>query len=588
MKIIVRFSNYVKPYKFLIFLTTLFAILKTLLAFPLPFAVKLVIDNVLTKKGYTVWNYYFQPYKLLVLIFLFLIFLALCRAFVSFFRSYWAQLFGQHIIMDLRADLFQHLQRLSMRFFESQSTGKIMSRIIGDIDTAARLVNGVFINLIMDFTTFLSVTFVLFKMNLKLALLSYALLPLYVWTFNYIRPRLRKSHKAIRREVADMSGDLAERISGIKIVQSFTHENIEAERFNQRLSNLFKDVINTVKLNQYLDAVEQFVTTSGTALVLLYGGFLVLRGSFSAGDLVAFYSYLGYIYFPLSRVTQINVIWQESMVSLERIFEFFDTQSDVKQSPNPVVIKNCRGNVKFENVSFSYDGINPILKNINVEIEEGKIVAIVGSSGAGKSTLVNLIPRFYDVTEGRITIDGIDIRNIKLKNLRKQIGIVLQDTILFSGSVKENISYGDLKASEEQIIEASKAANAHEFIMQLPDGYETEIGERGIKLSGGQKQRLSIARTILKNPKILILDEATSSLDSESENLIQEALERLMVGRTTFVIAHRLSTTMFADMILVLDDGEIVERGTHQQLIELNGKYTKLYNEQFKRFNGNF
>jgi subfamily B ATP-binding cassette protein MsbA len=583
MKILKRFYKYIKPYWLIIIFTCICAILKTLINIPVPYIIKLVIDGALSNKNQIILGKVFTPESLLNFVFLTLFILAIFSATVNYLRSYLANFFGNRIILDWREDLYQHLQKLSLSFYENRPTGKIMSRILYDIQVAQSIVNDFFINLIMDFTTMFWVIGILIFMNYKLALLSFCIIPFYAIAFGKLRPQLKSLSKNVQKKMEVISGELSEKISGVKVVKAFTAEKLEEERFSEHLHELYENIMKRVATHSELVAVEQFLTMFGAALVLWYGGLEVLRGNFSKGDLIAFYSYLGYIYFPISRLTQINTVFQEAYSAMERVFDVFDIYPDVQEKPNASKLQIKKGDVEFSNVYFKYPAGNLVLKNINLKVEAGKVIAIVGRSGAGKTTLVNLIPRFYDVTSGRITIDGQDIRDVKLKSLRKQIGIVLQEPILFSGTVEENIRYGKVNATESEIIEVAKKANAHNFIMQLPKKYKTEIGERGIKLSGGERQRIAIARTLLKDPKILILDEATSSLDSESENLIQEALENLMKGRTSFVIAHRLSTVINADLIVVLEKGEIVEIGTHQELLEKGGIYSILYYEQFKK-----
>lgn len=588
MKVLKRFSKYVKPYWSLILATTLCAILKTLINIPVPYIIKLVIDYSLSGKEKIIFGYNFTPSSLLNFVLITLCILAIFSATVNYLRSYLANLFGNKIILDWREDLYHHLQRLSISFYESRPTGKIMSRILYDIQVAQSIVNDFFINVIMDFTTMFWVVGILISMNYKLALLSFCIVPFYAIAFKKLRPQLKYLSKNVQKKMEVISGELSEKISGVKVIKSFTAEKLEEERFSTHLQELYQNIMKRVATHSELVAIEQFLTMLGTALVLWYGGREVLAGNFTKGDLVAFYSYLGYIYFPISRLTQINTVFQEASTAMERVFNVFDIHPDVEEKPNAPKLQFKKGEVEFCNVYFRYPSGKLVLKNINLKAEPGKVIAIVGRSGAGKTTLVNLIPRFYDVTEGKILIDGQDIRDVTLKSLRRHIGIVLQEPILFSGTVEENIRYGKINATEKEIIEVAKAANAHEFIMKLPEKYKTEIGERGVKLSGGERQRIAIARTLLKDPKILILDEATSSLDSESENLIQEALENLMEGRTCFVIAHRLSTVVNADLIVTLDEGEIVEKGTHQELLEKGGIYYTLYNEQFKKLEESF
>jgi len=405
-----------------------------------------------------------------------------------------------------------------------------------------------------------------------------------VFIIRYFSPRIRQASHSVQEQLEDFSGELQEKIAGVSVVKSFARERSEAKRFYRSSRQLYDTVMRNVRLSSWNTTFTDLITKMAPLVVVWVASVMILRGRLTVGTLIAFFAYVGALYLPLQRFSELGIVISNSVAAIERIFEFFDVQPEVQEHPQAVVLPPVRGEVIFENVSFAYDQRLAVLQNVNLRVRSGEVVALVGQSGSGKTTLVSLIPRFYDVSEGRILIDGVNIRNVTLKSLRNQIGMVLQDTILFSGTLRENLRYGNPKASDAELIRAAQAANAHEFIESLPEGYDTLIGERGIRLSGGQRQRVAIARAFLKNPRILILDEATSALDSESENLIHEALGRLMEGRTTFIIAHRLSTVMNADKLVVLHDGRVVEVGTHEELLRRGGYYSRLFEEQFRDF----
>jgi subfamily B ATP-binding cassette protein MsbA len=488
---------------------------------------------------------------------------------------------GNRLVFDLRRRLYTHIQRLSLSFFDSRQVGSIGSRVLSDISEAQRLISGGVITLAIDTVALLFTLAVLFRLEWRLTLITFVIMPGYVITLRKLNPRIRRASREIQEKFSQISGTVYEAFAGIQVVQAFTQERAGERQFVRETHGHYDRLMRRTRLNAVLSLLTTFLTGFGTILLLWWGGQLVLAGRLTPGTLVQFYSYVAYLYGPLSRFADLNQIYQTSMASVDRVFEILDTEPDVTERPDPTRDVPITGRVQLENVSFSYKPERPVLKEINLGVAPGQMVAFVGPSGSGKTTITKLLLRFYDVSGGVIRFDGHDIRDLPLRELRQQVGVVLQEPVLFSSSIRDNILFGRPAASEEEVIAAAKAANAHDFIAALPQGYDTPVGERGSHLSGGQRQRLSIARALLKDPKILILDEATSALDSESERLIQEALERLMKGRTSFVIAHRLSTIINADQIVVLDRGRIVEQGAHEELLIKNGLYAELCAKQF-------
>ena len=541
-----------------------------LLTLPLPWIIKIIIDDVLVK----------HKLEMLNLISIAIIVIFLLRGFFVFLRNYLIIWVGQRVVFDLRTGLYHHLQTLSLKFYETKQTGKIIARITGDVDAVYNIIISGLIDLITNVITFIIVIIAIFFMDWKLAFLASTVLPFFAINFELFRRKIAEASRYARIQWDHVMGDLQETITGARVVKSFAMEKREDHHFKEQIQTNFEWNMRITSLSTTLWTIAEVISSVGTALVFWYGGYEVIRGHLTTGTLIAFYTFLGYLYGPVVYVTRFNEIVQRALVSARRIFNIFDTSSEVKEIKHPRVLQDVKGSIKFHNVSFEYVEGRVALYDINLSVSPGELIAFVGPSGAGKTTVINLIARFYDPTGGYIAIDGINIRNVKLESLHKQIGIVLQETFLFSSSIKENIKYGKPDATDEEMIEAAKAANAHDFIVQLPRGYKTPVGERGVNLSVGQKQRVAIARAILKNPPILILDEATSSLDSETERLIQEALDRLMQNRTTFVIAHRLSTVGLADKIVVMDKGRVVEVGKHEELIAKAGLYSKLYHTQ--------
>jgi ABC-type multidrug transport system fused ATPase/permease subunit len=510
------------------------------------------------------------------------IILLFCAGLIIFTRGFLANVGGQRVIFKLRNDLYEHIQGLSLSFFHQNRSGSIVSRLTSDIALAQNFIGNSCTLLWMDSISVIGIIAYLFLLSPPMALVSVTVLPLWVCSVRFFGQRIRKSSHAVQEGLSELSGQVQEKVAGVTVVQAFAREKRETRLFHRMHRSLYDRQINTVRLQAGNMMASNVLTSIAPMTVLLFGAHEVLSGRMTLGTMMTFYLILGMFYMPLQRLTDLAAVIANAGAAIERIFEIFDTQPDIQDAPDAAALPaRIEGRVDLRDVTFGYDPEQPILKNVSLEIRPGEVVAFVGPSGAGKSTLVNLIPRFYDVTSGAICVDGQNIARVKVKSLRQNIGMVLQDNILFTGTIRDNILYGRPGANDAEIVEAALAANAHEFILSLPDGYQTEIGERGTKLSGGQKQRLAITRAFLRDPRILILDEATSALDSESENLIQAALNRLMVGRTTLIIAHRLSTIMHADKIVVMDQGRIVETGTHADLLANQDLYYDLYMAQF-------
>ena len=504
------------------------------------------------------------------------------KAILQFLRSYMAHVAGWGVVADVRKYIYGHLQRLSLRFYEDKQVGQLMSNVVNDTDLFEQLIAHAIPDVIVNVITFIAVTIMLVTMNWKLTLLSMIPIPLVFFSLKIYAKRVRPAFRVRQKELGDLNAALNDNLSGIREIKAFTREGEEAVRIQERIDNYKTSLLNALKLMATFQPFVEFTSSLGTLIVIFFGGRLALQGSLPVSDLVAFFLYLEMFYNP---VRVLSTAWeniQSSLAGADRVAHLIAETEEPHNNPDAKALEEpVRGEITFRNVKFEYVEGVPVLEDISLEIPAKNIVALVGPTGVGKSTLVSLIPRFYDVSEGEILLDGTNIRAINLDSLRQQISIVLQDVFLFYGTVRENILFGRPDAGQEDMIEAAKAANAHDFISELPQGYDTLIGERGVKLSGGQKQRLSIARAILKDAPILILDEATSSVDTQTELLIQEALERLMHGRTTLIIAHRLSTIREADKIVVLEGNRIREIGTHEDLMQIeNGLYRKLNNVQ--------
>ncbi|NIA14032.1 MAG: ATP-binding cassette domain-containing protein [Nitrospiraceae bacterium] len=515
---------------------------------------------------------------------LFLLTLALlARTPVTFLRSYLAAKAGHSTILDLRRDLFKHIQRLSLAYHHKRRAGNITARLIADLNAAQGILNRGVIAVAMDLSILAGVIVLLFALDWRLAAVSLSTLPFYGIAFYYINPRLRIAATAVQQEIEEMSGEVTEKIGGLQVVKSFVREASEEASFLRRLQRYYVKVLHRVRLRVTLTSLAEFLQAFGPLTVIAYGGYRCLQDPRFLPQLIWFYGFIQHLYLPARRLADCSAIIQEKLAAVDRVFEVLDSQPDIQDSPSAVPLPAVQGNLRFDDVSFGYHDATLVLDGISFEIEPGQALAIVGRSGAGKTTLVNLVPRFYDITGGAITVDGHDIREVTIHSLRENIGMVLQDTILFSGTIRENILYGRPSATCAEMKEAARMAHVDEFVDDLPDGYDTIIGERGVTLSGGQKQRISIARAFLCDPRILILDEATSSLDSRAETIIQDALRELMRGRTTLVIAHRLSTIVDCDLVIAIDQGRVVEQGPHDVLIGKGGLYRQLCEEQFGR-----
>ena len=503
----------------------------------------------------------------------------------GYLQAYFLSYVEQGTMKDLRDKAYSHLHELPMGYFKQERVGNLISRIVNDVNVVQNSISAAFLNLIREPLTILVFIGIALSISWQLTLLAFVVLPFSMGIIAWIGLKLRKHSTEIQAKMADITSIIQETISGVKIVKAFGMEEYENKKFVRETRNFFRMMLRIVRIRNASSPITEFLSVIVGAVIIYYGGVLVLQHhTLKASEFLGFLFAIFQLMPPIKELSTVNNRIQESSAAGDRIFEIIDTKPAIEDSKDAVEVKEFNKTISFEQIGFHYDDSDePVLKDINFEVKKGQIIALVGPSGGGKSTLVDLIPRFYDPTEGRILIDGLDSKNIKINNLRALMGIVTQETFLFNESIRNNIAYGLGNYPMEKIIEAAKAANAHNFIMEMTNGYESVIGERGLKLSGGQRQRISIARAILKNPPVMIFDEATSALDNESEQLVQEAIERMMINRTTFVIAHRLSTIRNASRILVLDRGSIIQSGTHDELIlDLNGLYRKFYEMQFR------
>lgn len=538
----------------------------------LPFVIKDMVDQVLSEKNTTMLNW----------IVLSIIVVFVIRGIAYYGQSYLMNYVGQRVIIDIRKAVFEKLQRLSMSFYDKHKTGTIMSYVTNDVSALQSAMVDNVVEMITETVILVASIVMMIYLDWKLFLVTFATFPVVLFFIDSFGKRIRKSGSRIQEAAADITSVLQEVASSPRVIKSFVREGYEVERFDKENMNNFRANMKYAQLSSTLTPTIEFVAAVGVSIILWYGGNSVINGSITAGSLVAFLTYAVNISNPIKRLSRVIGNIQKALAAAQRVFDVLDLPEDIKNAPDAKALPPVKGDVRFKDVCFAYNESEEVLSHVSFEVKPGEMIAFVGPSGAGKSTVASLLPRFYDATNGSITIDGQDIRKVTLDSLREQVGIVPQETVLFNGSVYDNILYGRLDATREEVEAAAKAANAHDFIMQLPDGYETMLGDRGMNISGGQRQRISIARAILKNPQILILDEATSALDTESERVVQEALDRLMVGRTSFVIAHRLSTIKNADKIMVLEKGQLIEQGNHDELMAMDGLYAHLYKIQYR------
>ena len=572
MNIFKRLLELLKPYSKTLIVVGILLLLAIVLELLPPLLQKIVIDDIIGAKdisklgailGILVAVYFFQQ-------------------LIEIWDNYIRHKLGGKFILDLRVKLYDYLQKLSLSFFEQTSTGELMSRVTNDVNALEHFVTHGSMFLLLDLLRLVGAVILLLWLNWKLALMVCIPIPILAVSLRLFNQKIRPVYRNMRARLGDINAKLQDNLSGIQVIQAFVQESRELEAFSRESENYYDAVVMGIRYWSTFFPAMNFLSLLGNVIVLGAGAVMVVRDQLTLGSLVAFISYLNFLYNPVRRLVDTDNIIQEALAAAERIFALLDIKPTIFDRKNAIEPSLIKGKIAFEHVDFRYETGEMVLKDVNFSINPGEMVALVGPSGAGKTSIASLICRFYDPLQGRITLDGSDLRDIRLNSLRQNIAVVLQDTFLFNSTIKENLRYGNSQASDEEIIAAAKVANAHDFILEFPNGYDTQIGERGVRLSGGQKQRLSLARAVLINPQIIILDEATSSVDAEAEFLIQQALEKILKERTALVIAHRLSTIKNADKIIALEEGKIVEIGGHTDLINRNGLYSQLYKRQLE------
>lgn len=568
-----RFFSYYRPHRKLFVLDFSCAVVVAVLELAFPLAVQWFIDTLLPAGN---WSMIVAVSTVLALLYV-------LSTFLQYIVNYWGHKLGINIETDMRQELFEHVQKQSFRFFDNNKTGHIMSRITNDLFDIGELAHHGPEDLFIAVMTFVGAFWIMLTINVKLALIAILAMPLLIWLITFCNIRMNRAWRQMYSEIADVNARVEDSVSGARVVQSFTNENYEIQRFTNNNRKFRSAKLSAYRVMSYSSSGMYMMTRFVVLIVLVYGAWLSFNGSLSYGELVGFVLYVNVLFKPIDKISALLELYPKGMAGFKRFTQLIDQDPDIVDEKDAIEVPALRGNIVFENVTFGYDEGQTVLEGINLNIGAGETVAFVGPSGAGKTTICSLIPRFYDVDQGAITIDGIDIRSMTKKSLRSQIGIVQQDVFLFTGTIRENIAYSCLDATDADIREAARRAHLADFIDSLPAGYETEVGERGLKLSGGQKQRIAIARMFLKNPPILILDEATSALDAETEMMIQDALADLAKNRTTLVIAHRLTTIRNADRIVVITENGIAEQGRHDELIERGGIFASLHRVQFQR-----
>jgi len=574
----VRFVEYVRPYWKYLLVAVAGGIVKFTVPLLVPQVTRHLLDNVFLNQMLT------REQKLHELLLwaggMISVFVFVYAPFV-YLRHLYADKASHRAVFNMRCELYWRILRMSASFFQRNKTGSIMTRLISDIALAQNLVGTALTNIWMDAIAVVVVLYFLLRIDALTTVVALSTFPLYLFFFRRFSGEIRLTTRQVQDELAVMSSSAQERIAGSVVIRAFAQEHSEKKRFEDDSERLFTTNMRRILIQSLNQSITGTLVGVSPLIVVCFGGYRVITGAMTVGELIAVTMYLSPLYLPLQRFSELNVVYANAMAALDRIYEVMDEEPEIVNAPGAVDLPQIRGEVEFDNVSFSYDQKCPVLHGVTFHVEPGERVALVGPSGSGKTTIVSLIPRFYDVAAGHVLIDGHNVRDVTIKSLRRHIAMVLQDSILFSGSIRENILYGKPWATDEEVTEAAGAANALEFITSMPNGFDSEVGERGGFLSGGQRQRITIARAFLKDPKILILDEATANLDPESEHLIQSAMKRLIIGRTTFIIAHRLSTVINADRILVLSAGKVVESGTHHQLLANGGLYREYHRKQF-------